>query len=72
MLRDCFVFSSEYSSYIVKGKLIVPVALTVRMHHAAGYLRLDLPFQSQRVTSQAMTVPEGASEIQRHIIAGEL
>jgi alkylation response protein AidB-like acyl-CoA dehydrogenase len=38
---------------------------------AAGYSR-DLPLEKHYRDAKAMTVLEGASEIQRHIIAGEL
>jgi len=38
---------------------------------AAGYSR-DLPFEKYYRDARAMTILEGASEIQRHIIAGEL
>lgn len=38
---------------------------------AAGYSR-DLPLEKYYRDAKAQTVLEGASEIQRHIIAGEL
>jgi len=49
-----------YVSLFIKSKLVIPVALTVRMHHAAGYFRFDLPFQSQYIQPGLDTVHNAA------------